>query len=1202
MPVRMRGPQGETIDADDARASYYASLGFTPITSEQEYREDVAAAAKPDDRGVLGSINAVATSALSGLTLGGSDVLLGSLSTGNEREQISADRAANPGLSTAANVAGGLAASFAAPGSMLARSPAGMLSNLANEGVAAVRATQTGARAFAGQAAITGAEAAAQNVGQYLGSVALGDRALTAEGLGGALGSGFVLGAAGGAAVYGLEKGSIAARNLFSQVMEGGDDAARAAGSRWETKSAEVFDGNRANLDEAKRQIAEASAAVEQAQIGRLRAGQAIDEERLYAARAGGDGVPGPATVPDAPTPAGLADDVLPPGAATPPPAAVDNLGGFRVSDDAGRALDDVTGGPVLAKAPGGKASGAATDGGFAPRKVSDPGPVEPPRQGPSEPLSGDEFQQYKDAYRDATTNEHYAAGMMYSGGDYQTINAALRRGEVLTGDAARAQAGLDAALDLPQSTLPRDATLYRGLSGKEARERFANVKPGDTFEDLAYTSTAANADSVVRNENIVFNISAPAGTMAAPIPSKYSSEQELLLGRGTKFRVTRSEMVPQVPTASRWTDAVAHEVLPDKSVRITFENGFKHTYPPIREIDVSIVPPVRSGSAARLPANLPAPAQRLASLVSEAEDAESALMRMLMGTKAQIDDGATIGQVGAGARALPASPKQLGDTYDNLVEQAAQATDIGAKQALLRQASEIEDQLATLPKSAKALTDIDSVAQAMGRYEKAMADVAEELGEKASPISREMADGLRKAESGADKAMVDRATQAIDDAAEEGVKQGGLFDAPTRAPGLGAPTAAPDAPIGEAFGPTRLSSKERIAYAKERKIEADVALKGAKVTEAEARAGYKAAQRRADEIGRAADAVSLPTPKGGPEGAGAGRAADIGSALELANMVGIPGLPKPSDLPIIGPVLGLYLKARALKAGADRLMGRVPATGNAKVAALAAKTKDKAARAVDRMLGYVERSSAAQRTVVAVAGPKLLEAMRERIYDDGQKAPDKESGIQEHAAARSREISALVANPALITAQVRKQMRDVADPEMVSAAVQFRTAQLGYLNKVSPKPPPPSPFDKSTWKPPRTEATDFARRYAVAMDPVQALEQVEQRCLTPEAAEAFKAVYPLLFEQTRSRLLDKAPTLQQKLPRSQLTRMSILFDIPLDSALEPATLAMTQAAFATTRPADPTQQQTPPAPSIAGSTNLTALYQTGSDRRAAMR
>ncbi len=54
--------------------------------------------------------------------------------------------------------------------------------------------------------------------------------------------------------------------------------------------------------------------------------------------------------------------------------------------------------------------------------------------------------------------------------------------------------------------------------------------------------------------------------------------------------------------------------------------------------------------------------------------------------------------------------------------------------------------------------------------------------------------------------------------------------------------------------------------------------------------------------------------------------------------------LPDPAEMPAIGPVLSLFLKARALKAGADRLMGRAdPITPEA---------RELARRALDRMLG----------------------------------------------------------------------------------------------------------------------------------------------------------------------------------------------------------------------------------------------------------
>lgn len=209
---------------------------------------------------------------------------------------------------------------------------------------------------------------------------------------------------------------------------------------------------------------------------------------------------------------------------------------------------------------------------------------------GPS-PMADAEFADYKQRYMGATTAEHFNAGMHYSGSAYQAINETLRAGKTLTGDAARMQAALDDALSRPEAKLAREVTLYRGLSGPDAKARFAKLKPGEVIEDPAYMSTASNPDSRVRNEDIVFHIDAPRGTAAAPIPSQYDSERELLLGRGTKLRILSNELVPQVPTPYRWQGAVGHEVHPDNSVTIDF--GGKHgtmKVPPMREIRATIV------------------------------------------------------------------------------------------------------------------------------------------------------------------------------------------------------------------------------------------------------------------------------------------------------------------------------------------------------------------------------------------------------------------------------------------------------------------------------------------------------------------------------------------------------------------------------------------------------------------------------------
>jgi hypothetical protein len=948
-PVNMVDSNGRVVAVPEEQLADAVAAGYRAESEAGEVNRLAGEVREETYGGIAGGTAAVGAGILRGATLGLSDMAAGALGGG---EELSALKEVNPTLSTVSEIGGGIAASFAAPGSVLARTPAGMLARAANTATGAARATTSGAKALAAQAAITGAESAAQNVGSYLGSVALGDRKLTAEGIGGALGTGFAFGAAGGAAALGLEKGTIAARRMFSSVMDGGDDAAARAAGEWERRSKDLGDGNQANIEEARRRVDEAVRGRETARLDQQRAGAHLDEERLLAARTRGE----------APIP----DEAIPPvGADVPTPAGPDPVRLKALADEADEA-----------------------------------------------------------------------------------------------GRAFRARV--------------------------EAMERRA-AAGGFDVDDAA----------------------------------------------GAAGRAVRD--VEGAPVLARAADD-----------------------------------------------GVPAPAPAAA-----AEDADDDLMAALLGTKKGIDQGASLRQVGAGAPPVAAVPddplmRALMGTKAGL-DEGATLSQLGARTK--RGAEPIA------PPSQQAISDLDAFTLDAARYEKAVAELAEELGEGAAPATREAAEALRKAETDAERQLFDRTANRLDDAADD----------PARA-------LPPEPPIGEAEGPVRLAPTERVRYAKERKLEATAAVGRARVAETEARTGLRAAQERGREIGQAADTIGLSAPGSVPGGGGgvAGRAADIGAALEVAGMLGIQ-TPSVANIPVIGPVASLYLKYRALKGGADRLMGRVPATGNARAAAMASATRDKAARAVDHMLGAVERKAGAIRTAIAVAGPRLVEAVRERIFDDGEPAPDKGAGLQEHVAARSREIAALAADDALIAKQVRREMRDVDDPDLVSAAIEFRTAQIDYLEKVRPKAPPPSPFRREAWKPDKASATDFARRYAVAMDPVVALEQIEQRSLTPEAAESFRAVYPLMFAQTQQRLLEQATKLQTTLPRAQLMRMSILFGLPLDESLAPEALARTQATFATpVEPAGPAgpagAPPTPPAPSIAGPTDLASAYQTASDRRAAAR
>ncbi|HVJ21171.1 MAG TPA: hypothetical protein VM686_37425, partial [Polyangiaceae bacterium] len=211
----------------------------------------------------------------------------------------------------------------------------------------------------------------------------------------------------------------------------------------------------------------------------------------------------------------------------------------------------------------------------------------------------------------------------------------------------------------------------------------------------------------------------------------------------------------------------------------------------------------------------------------------------------------------------------------------------------------------------------------------------------------------------------------------------------------------------------------------------------------------------------------------------------------------------------------------------------------------------------------------------------------------------------QQLAAVRARELAHAVANPQAALAHVRRELRDVTDPDLIKAAEDLRMRQIAHLNEHAPKGPAPTPLIKRPWEPTLAQAAIFARRLQVADDPVAAIEAVEQKCLTPEAADTLRTVYPKLFAQVQTRLLERSVEIKKTLPYDQRIRMSLLFDVPLDPSLEPATIALLQTVHttppATRGPAAPTVNQ-PPVPSTAGPVDMTALYQPASDRRAARR
>lgn len=143
-------------------------------------------------------------------------------------------------------------------------------------------------------------------------------------------------------------------------------------------------------------------------------------------------------------------------------------------------------------------------------------------------------FVQMRAAYSRSLPPAQRDAAIFYSYKGDRVLNSALREGRLADDPRVEEMArNLDAAI--AAHVLPVDITVARGIKGAWAKKFADALNPGDVFQDLGYTSTAATApfEGTVR-----LSIRVPAGTPAAPIPSRYPEESEFLLPRGTKFRV----------------------------------------------------------------------------------------------------------------------------------------------------------------------------------------------------------------------------------------------------------------------------------------------------------------------------------------------------------------------------------------------------------------------------------------------------------------------------------------------------------------------------------------------------------------------------------------------------------------------------------------------------------------------------------------
>jgi hypothetical protein len=319
----------------------------------------------------------------------------------------------------------------------------------------------------------------------------------------------------------------------------------------------------------------------------------------------------------------------------------------------------------------------------------------------------------------------------------------------------------------------------------------------------------------------------------------------------------------------------------------------------------------------------------------------------------------------------------------------------------------------------------------------------------------------------------------------------------------------------------------------------------------------------------KAAAAIALGSPPGQPGLAGvASKAADVGAFLDALHMLGVP-VPDSRDIPLIGPLLNVYLKARLAGKVFRRLPGKIGETAETVIAGKAAAVQQRVYSAIDTALG------ASGKAVSAVA-PQLggvTSVLGHKIFDDNEpqkkasKTPARTSkgDLQQVFMARADELDRAM-QPGAIRDALRSRIR-TSDPAIIAAIVAAEERKLQFVDSKRPRPNGPGGMLlKSQFIPGRVRLNTWSRYLHAANDPASVIESAAAgHPVTPEGAETLRTVYPTLFNAARRRLIERLGSQDETkaLPLSRRVALSTLFDLPLDLSMDPAYAAFLQADYA---------------------------------------
>lgn len=752
-------------------------------------------------------------------------------------------------------------------------------------------------------------------------------------------------------------------------------------------------------------------------------------------------------------------------------------------------------------------------------------------------PLSHEEYSTLAKGQHAQLSGSQTSDLLSYSGSPlFRAINSEIKTGKQLSELSSELRPlaeNIEAAV--ARSEMPRDSVIYRGVNGKRSLAAVENLKPGDVYVDHGFGSTSRErrvadrlaihgTDPAVQptRPGVVMEISIPKGFPALAVPSNtYGKfETELLLPRGARYIVTDVSKTAGGPTVVKMA---------------------------IRQADQSIGEVAAKGSSA----------------------ADGSLESLLQGTKSKLDKGSALVDIGAPSRA------------EYVTAKAAKTEGAAAHFRSKAAGSNLDEFFGgmTQPKTrdayvaqniGRAMRDEGSHAQALARVEREWGEMS---GAKASAkaivdqsagfpkglhVNDDVIQSALRKHAGKDVNIgsdLGRAARAIGDVEEAMAGLVGALgsEAPASAAAhaktfqaaVAAQTEAAGAGAAKAAAGLERNIKPLLAAADQTAVQPNLEALLARAANKDA----KAANRAVESLGKEA-AAEAPVAAGKARGL-LGAAADVGTALEVLHAMGV-HVPDVSAIPVIGPVLGLYLKARAVLGVLGRKGGSIGKTTESVIASKSAGVRDRVNVAAQSLLDVGAKTA---RRALPIAGP--TGALAHQLFPgDGE---TKSKDIRKLYDARMDEIVRAQA-PGAIEHALADRFK-TSDPELQDAlAAQVRRG-VDFLASKAPRESMLQsmiPGD-GKWHPSKAALQEWSRYVAAVHDPAGVLEDLVHGHVTVEGAETLRAVYPELYAQAQRTLLEHAAEFQKTLPYKRRVSISIMYRIPVDATMSAAHMQFLQ-------------------------------------------